>query len=301
MSYPGYEDPSNNQPEQPPAPTDPVSPPTIYTQAAPPAESPAPSQYIPTSPAAPASPSYDLPAAPASPSYEPPPAPASPSEPLTPTYSAGGAAVPAGPVAGPPGYGQTAPYPPVPAAPTYDPAAVGQPYSTQPYSTQPYSAQPYSAPPISGPYGYGMPMASAIPAPPEKRGRAGTVVLSLLTTLFLVAAGVLGTLFILKNQEANKLSSQVTELTGETTTQKGRIDTLQKDLDNTKRDLTDAQGETAEVTEQKKIVADCINAIYDYFEAVAKANGQTTKAVQTADSAVNKKCDEADKYLATAR
>jgi len=144
-------------------------------------------------------------------------------------------------------------------------------------------------------------MPSAIPAPPEKRGRAGTVILSILTTLFLVAAGVLGTLFILKNQEANKLSSQVTQLTGETTTQRGRIDTLQKDLDTTKRDLTAAQADTAEVTEQKKIISDCVNAIYDYFAAVAKANGQNTKAVQTADAAVNKKCDEADKYLAPAR
>jgi len=107
--------------------------------------------------------------------------------------------------------------------------------------------------------------------------------------------------FILKNQEANKLSSQVTELIGETTTQRGRIDTLQKDLDTTKRDLTAAQADTAEVTEQKKIISDCVNAIYDYFAAVAKANGQNTKAVQTADAAVNKKCDEADKYLAPAR
>ncbi len=187
------------------------------------------------------------------------------------------------PPAAPVGPGPTASYPPVPAPPTYDPAAV---------------AVPYSAPPISGPYGYGMP----IPAPvQEKRGRVGTVVLAVLTTIFVLAAGVLGTLFILKNQEANKLESQVTQLTGETTSQRTRIDTLQKDLDNTKRDLSDAQADTAEITEQKKTIAACVNAIYEYFDAANAAGGRDTPAVRTAETNLNKKCDEANKYLAPTR
>lgn len=203
--------------------------------------------------------------------------------PLTPAYSAGDAPVPA-PAPAAPGY---APPTPVPAAPVFDPAMA-----------HPYSAQPYSGPPISGAYGYGGPMqTSAIPAPPEKRGRVGTIILSVLTTLFLVAAGVLGTLFVLKNSEARRLDAQVTRLSGEVTTHKTKIDTLQKDLENARRDLTDAKGQADELTNQKKVITDCVNAIYAFFEAVDKANGANTKPVQDAQKNVNTKCDEADKYL----
>jgi uncharacterized protein (DUF3084 family) len=172
----------------------------------------------------------------------------------------------------------------VPGPPTYDPAAV---------------AQQYSAPPTSGPYGYGMPMMmSAIPAPPPaKRGRVGTIVLSILTTLFLVASGILGTLFVLKNKEADKLTSQVTQLTGDVSTAKAKSETLQKDLDNTKRDLTDSKAQLDQVSAQKKVVADCINALYDYFAEVNKANGAQTAAVKAKQTDLNKKCDEADKYI----
>jgi hypothetical protein len=220
-----------------------------------------------------------------------------PGEPAAPTYPAAADNIPKQPLPAQPtsamaavsqpvpvpGYPQTAGFAPVPAPPTYDPAAV---------------AQQYSAPPTSGPYGYGMPMMSAIPAPPQpKRGRVGVIILSILTTLFLLAAGMLGTLFVLKNKEADKLNGQVTQLTSDVSAAKSKADALQKDLDNTKRDLTDAKGQTDEVTAQKKAVADCINALYAYFDGLTAANGVRTAAVKTLATDFEAKCKEADKYL----
>jgi hypothetical protein len=170
-----------------------------------------------------------------------------------------------------------------PGPPTYDPMAM---------------AQQYSGPPVSGPYSYGMPMmASGIPAPmPEKRrGRAGTVVLAVLTTLFLLATGVMTTLFIAQMRETDKLSSQVTELSGETADQKSRIDTLQRDLDTTRRDLTDSRGETDEITLQKNALAGCLTALDEFFIEADRSGANSTATQRKAD-AVDEKCTEADKY-----
>jgi hypothetical protein len=194
----------------------------------------------------------------------------------------------------------------VPTAPTYNPAAAtqpysgqpysGQPYSAQPYSAQPYSAQPYGSPPSSYPYGDAA-LTGAVPTPPQPRGRAGTIILSVLTTLFLVAAGVLGTLFVMKNNEARKLDAQVTRLNGEVSTYQEKVDSLQKDLDDAKRDLTDSKGQVDEITTQKKVVADCVNAIKTFSQEFEKANGAKTQPVLAASDAVEKKCNEAEKYL----
>ena len=202
-----------------------------------------------------------------------------------PSFQAGSAAVPA-----PPGYGPGG-YPGGPVPPTYDPAMMAQQYSAPPVSG------PYGAGPVSGPYGYGVPMMSAIPGPPQKSGRVGTIILSVLTALFLVATGVLGTLFVLKNKEADKLSSQVTQLNGDLDTNRAKLAAMQKDLDSTKRDLSDSQGQTAEITTQKKAIADCINALYDYLSAASAAGSTTSAAVKAKEADANAKCDAAQKYL----
>jgi outer membrane murein-binding lipoprotein Lpp len=198
-----------------------------------------------------------------------------------PAYQPGSAAVPvAAPVSG---YGPMGAYPGGPVPPTYDPAAM---------------AQQYSAPPTSGPYGYGMPMMSGIPMqPPPKRSRVGVAILSVLMALFLVASGVLGTLFVMKNKEADKLTAQVTQLNSDVSTANTKAEGLQRELDAAKRDLTDSKGQTDEVTTQKKAIADCINALYDYFAELDKANGVSTAAVKAKETDLDKKCDEADKYL----
>ena len=170
----------------------------------------------------------------------------------------------------------------MPAPPTYDPAVM---------------AQQYSAPPTSGPYGYGMPMMSAIPASPPPRGRAGVVVLSVLTAVFLVAAGILGTLFILKNNEANNLNTQVRQLTTDVTAAKSKSEGLQKDLDSAKRDLSDSKEQFNELTAQKKAITDCFDAINAFSEEFAKAGGRENAATKALEADLNKKCTEAQKYM----
>ena len=170
----------------------------------------------------------------------------------------------------------------MPAPPTYDPTAV---------------AQQYSAPPTSGPYGYGMPMMSAIPAPPPQRGRTGTVVLSILTAVFLVAAGVLGTLFVLKNKEADKLSAQVSQLTTDVSAAKTRSDGLQRDLETAQRDLTDSKAQIDEVTAQKKAITDCFDAITAFSQEFAKSGGKETAATRALEADLDKKCTEAQKFM----
>jgi hypothetical protein len=313
MSHPGHDDSNSNASGEPAAPTYPGAPdnfpiqpdpaPAPFAFSAPPVYSPPPADARPpfTAPspqsaawparAEPPPPPYSAPPAEVAPptapfdppaaGYGPPPPSVQPQfSPVQPQFS------PVQPQFSPvqaAGYPQTAPYPLVPGPPTYDPAAV---------------AQQYSAPPTSGPYGYGMPMMmSAIPAPPPaKRGRVGMIVLSILTTLFLVASGILGTLFVLKNKEADKLTSQVTQLTGDASSAKAKSETLQKDLDNTKRDLTDSKAQLDEVTAQKKAIADCLNGISAYGQEVAKA-GSNTPAAKAKLADLNKKCNEADKYL----
>jgi outer membrane murein-binding lipoprotein Lpp len=309
MSHPGYDDSKHSAPEEPAAPTSPGAPDHLSTQpvyAAP--TSPSPYSPAPVPEATPAPlptysptetvPTYQPPAAEPMPTYQPPVA-----EPV-PTYVPSTA--PTGqPQAGqpqfgqpqfgqaqfgqvptaPPGYPPTANYPAVPAPPTYDPAVM---------------AQQYSAPPTSGPYGYGMPMMSGIPAPlgEKPRGRAGTIVLSVLTAVFLVAAGILGTLFIIKNKDADKLTTQVSQLTTDANAAKAKSEALQKDLDTAKRDLSDAKDQLDQVTAQKKAITDCFDAIKALSAELARSNGVATAAAKTLENDLNVKCSAADKYMA---
>jgi septal ring factor EnvC (AmiA/AmiB activator) len=158
----------------------------------------------------------------------------------------------------------------MPAPPTYDPAAM---------------AAQYSAPPVSGPYGY-----APMPPPPAKKGVA-TVVLSVLTAIFVLASGALGTLFVMKNREASNLSGQVTQLN---TT----VASTEKELETTKRNLKDSDDELKEVTSERKAMADCLNGIYDFWDALDAANGQDTPATDAAADEADRLCDIADKYLA---
>jgi hypothetical protein len=158
----------------------------------------------------------------------------------------------------------------MPAPPTYDPAAM---------------AAQYSAPPVSGPYGY-----APMPPPPAKKGVA-TGVLSVLTAIFVLASGALGTLFVMKNREASNLSGQVTQLN---TT----VASTEKELETTKRNLKDSDDELKEVTSERKAMADCLNGIYDFWDALDAANGQDTPATDAAADEADRLCDIADKYLA---
>jgi hypothetical protein len=222
-----------------------------------------------SAPAFPPAPSYP-PATPAFPATVPPPAgPPPPSAPPAPGTTG---AMPAYT----PGYTQV----PVPSAPTYDPSM----------------AQPYSAPPVSAPYGY-MPVPSAIPAPPPRRGRVGVVILSILTTLLLLATGVMTTLYIQQKQTADKSATQVEQLTKQVGDQTTKIDSMQRDIDSAQRDLTDAKAASDEALSQKKVLVDCLNALYAFLKAANDAQGKQTATVKAKEADFEAKCTPADKYL----
>jgi hypothetical protein len=129
------------------------------------------------------------------------------------------------------------------------------------------------------------------PAPPKKGGGAMTVVLSVLITVFVLASGGLGTLFVMKNREASNLSGQVTTLTS-------TVDSTQKELETTKRNLRDSDDKLDEVTRQKDALADCVTAIYAWLDAWAVSGGVETPATDAADEEFDRLCDIAEKYRA---
>jgi hypothetical protein len=185
-----------------------------------------------------------------------------------------GAPPPPGPYGAPPPPGPYGVPMPIPSPPTYDPIATQQ----------------FSAPPSAIPYGYA-------PPPPPRRSRVGLVLLSISTALAVAVAGVLGTLFVLKLQDANRLSSDVTSLTSDNNTQRDKIAALQKDLDAAKRDLKDSGDQVTEITSQKKALADCLNAFYDATDALDAANGQRTAEVNAKIAEYDRLCNIADRYL----
>ncbi len=207
------------------------------------------------------------------PSEQPPTWPPSPPPPFPPPQPPA-MENPAPTTVAPPVYG---PPPTQPAPPTYDPSMV---------------PMPYSAPPISGPYGYGPPMP---PPPPAKRRM--TWVFAALMVVFLVATGVIGTLFVLKFQESSKLAGQVTQLSSVNNTQKDKLESTQRELDSTKRDLRDSDDELKSITDQKTALAACLNAIYDYWDALTASNQQTTSTTEAARLKAVNSCDAAGKYL----
>ena len=290
MTIPGHDDQQGTSAQEP-APTTPYSTPSYAA----PAE-PAPSYSPPPVDSAP--PSYEpVPAEPAAPSYSPPapdPTPPAAPSPFTTAYEAPAAQAPVASEA--PTAVPTYPAPPVPSAPTYDPAMVAQQYSAQPYQGQ-YPGQQFSAPPMSGPYGYGVPMMSAIPAPVQPRKRTAVILLSIATAVLLAATGVLGTLFAIRNQDANDLADQVTQLSADATTSKNRADSVQKDLDTAKRDLTDAKAQTDQVTKQRGTLADCLNAIIDTGDALDAAGGKETPEVKAKEADTSAKCAKAQALL----
>lgn len=185
---------------------------------------------------------------------------------------------------------------PVPSPPSYDPAALAQ-HSVQPYGF----TQQYSAPPVSGAYGYPMPVSAYPAAPPPRKGRAGIVVLSITTAVFVLAAGVLGALYFIAAQEGKRLAAEVTTLTGDNESQRRALDTAERNLENLQDDLTDIEEQLADMTTQKQALGDCLNALNDYWEELFLTNGRETAEVREKGEVVDDKCEVANRYLMPAR
>jgi outer membrane murein-binding lipoprotein Lpp len=137
---------------------------------------------------------------------------------------------------------------------------------------------------------------SAIPAPPARRGRTGIVILSILTAVLLLGAGVMTTLFLAQKSEVDKANTQINTLNSTVSTQNDKLSTLQKNLDTTQRDLTDAKADADEMANQKKVIADCVNAIYAFWREIDKS-GANSSATEKKGKALDTACHAADKYL----
>ena len=187
--------------------------------------------------------------------------PALPGEVLAPVY------VPVGPVAGHPGYPAPGPYgpPTQPGPPTYDPSRL-----------------PYLPP--------GMPF-SAVPMYPPSGGRkVAVIVLSVLLGLFVVSSGALGILYVQKNTQSAELSENVADL-------EGRNTVLERERDAAERNLRDSDAELEDRTTERDAIADCLSAIYAWWEALAATNNVDTPETDAALEDAQQACDEADRYL----
>ena len=159
-------------------------------------------------------------------------------------------------------------YPPTqPAPPTYDPALTAQ-----------------LSPGYSQPYGF-------VPAPaPAAPKRTVVVVLSALLGLFVLATGVFGSLFVTKSQESAQRAEQLAAANSDR-------DRLRADLAKTQRELQDSDDEVKDMTTERDAIADCLNAIYAWWDALEGTNNQDTPATETLRKKAVQLCADADKYL----
>ena len=97
---------------------------------------------------------------------------------------------------------------------------------------------------------------------------------------------------------ARRLRRRRRDLSGQITQLNGTVASTQKELDTTKRNLKDSDDELEEVTTERKAMADCINGIYDFWDALDASSGQDTAASDAAADNADKLCRVADKYLA---
>jgi hypothetical protein len=214
-------------------------------------------------------------------------APSLPPQPVPPvSYAPGSAAV----LAPPPGYPGESP------ATTAMPAGYGQPVSAPGY---PASAPGYPVPgPAYAVSGMAMP---GVPAASARPRRTAVIVLASLMALFLVAAGVLGGLYITKNNAYQQQVRTVAARNATVDSQKKQIDDLQQQLKSTQDKLTDAtqkatgtQNQVDELTHEKQVISQCLDLL---GQAAAAANRGDRSTANKLAAQADPVCNEADKYL----
>jgi outer membrane murein-binding lipoprotein Lpp len=142
--------------------------------------------------------------------------------------------------------------------------------------------------PVSAPYGapYGV-----LPPPAASGGKkVAVIVLSVLLGVFVLAGGTLGAFYAKKSQDASNLSSQVNQLNDDNASLQRKLDAAQRDLKDSDKELTDTK--TA-----RNAIADCLNAIYDWWAALDQTNGQDTPATEQLRQAASTACNTAQPYL----
>jgi hypothetical protein len=206
---------------------------------------------------------------------------------------------------GQPAYGQYSVDPPNSAppgpAPTLQvPPVSGPPTSIPPYGT-PQSAPPYPMP-QSAPPQMGAPVLLGPPGPqPTAKRGAAVPVLSGLTVLFLIVAGVFVGLYI---DKSGKLSAEQKTVANQKTTiadNTSEIDRLNRDLKTktdllteTEQKLRGSQSLADKTKQERDVVGKCLTLLTEALVALDR-NDRTT--AQAKINEMKAPCDEADRIL----
>ena len=161
--------------------------------------------------------------------------------------------------------------PPIkPAPPTYDPTRLMQ----------------MQAVPVSALY---VPVPT--PTEPQNGGSKVTVtVLSILLGLFVLASGTLGVLYVRQGQESTRKSEEIAALEATAAQVQRELDATERGLRRTEEDLADLQAE-------RDALAGCLTAIFNFFDAVAAAEGEETPQTQAAEREASLACRGVERYL----
>ena len=155
-----------------------------------------------------------------------------------------------------------------PAPPTYDP-------------TRMMPAMPISALYVPVP----------TPTEPQNGGSKVTVtVLSILLGLFVLASGTLGVLYVRQGQESTRKSEEIAALEATAAQVQRELDATERGLRRTEEDLADLQAE-------RDALAGCLTAIFNFFDAVAAAEGEETPQTQAAEREASLACRGVERYL----
>jgi septal ring factor EnvC (AmiA/AmiB activator) len=116
--------------------------------------------------------------------------------------------------------------------------------------------------------------------------------------LFLLLAGVMTTMLVLKNGDYNKTVAQRDVTISNQNTQidrlKGDLQQTKDDLDKTRTDLGGSQKQADELKRQKQVISNCITLLGEASDANRRGDTTTANAKLTEAKPV---CDEAGKYL----
>ena len=131
-----------------------------------------------------------------------------------------------------------------------------------------------------------------VPTQPTQSGgsKVAVTILSMLLGLFVLASGTLAVLYVRQGQESTRKSEQIAAL-------EATAAEVQRELDATDRNLRRADEDLADLRAERDALAGCLTAIFNFFDAVAAAEGAETPQTQAAELEVSSACREAERYL----
>ncbi len=134
------------------------------------------------------------------------------------------------------------------------------------------------------PAAFGPPAAVA----PRGSGRAGVwvAVLAGLSAFFLLATLATGGLLVVRSSDLSSSEKTVAAQQDELTEKNRKLVTVEGERDKVQRDLDGIKTELGSATADKAVIATCLKAVFEFFDAVDADNeGQATAAAKKIDKA----------------